>query len=95
MIADSRGYFDREKAEALALQALTYLAGNEEALVRFLGLTGLNPQDLRGVAGDPAFLAGVLDHFLEDEPLLLAFAASAGIRPETVPEARLLLGGRS
>jgi hypothetical protein len=34
------------------------------------------------------FLAGILDHLLSDEPLLLAFCAESGTDPEQVPPAR-------
>jgi hypothetical protein len=34
------------------------------------------------------FLAGILDHLLSDEPLLLAFCAESGTDPEHVPPAR-------
>lgn len=78
----------REGAEAIAVRALAFLAGEEEALVRFLRLSGINPSTLRHAAADPAFLSAVLDYFLENEKLLLALAAHLAIAPHSVAEAR-------
>ena len=85
----------REQAETLALQALGYLAADEDRLHRFLLSTGLTPQDVRDRAGDPAFLAGVLDHLLTDDALVVAFAADNALEPEAVMTARRRLPGLS
>ena len=45
------------------------------------------------LAREPRFLAGVLEHMLGDESLLIAFATSAGIDPAEVARARSALGG--
>ena len=47
---------------------------------------------LRAAAADPGFLDGVLDHMLGDEPLLIAFADSAGHRPGRYRRARTRSG---
>jgi hypothetical protein len=86
---------DRDKAEAIAIQALGYLAGRPEELGRFLTVAGLGPTDLRRAASDPEFLAGVTAFFMDNEPLLLAFAADAGLEPVTVAAAAEELGSRS
>ena len=41
-----------DAAETIALQGLTFLAGDPKRLVRFLSLTGLTPQDLKGFGRD-------------------------------------------
>lgn len=82
-----------EAAEELAISALAFLAGNPEALGRFLSLTGIGPADLRAAAREPGFLAGVLEFFLADESLLLAFVEEAQIRPTMVAAARHVLSG--
>ena len=48
---------------------------------------------IREAAREPGFLAGVLDHMLDDESLLLAFADSAGLDPASIARARRALGG--
>lgn len=83
----------REAAEGLAVDALVFLAADEDRLDRFLALTGLAPGDLRALSGSPGFLAGVLDHLMSDEPLLLAFAEEHRLDPTTVARAHHLLGG--
>jgi hypothetical protein len=82
----------RENAERLAIEALSFIAGEPESLARFLALSGIGPATLRRAAADPAFLAGVLDFVLGDEPLLVAFARHAGIAPEGIARARRAFG---
>jgi len=83
----------REAAEMLAIQALSFIAEEPERLNGFLSATGLTPDRLRESAAAPDFLAGVLEHMLADESLLLAFADSAVIDPADVTRARDALGG--
>ena len=83
----------RETAEMLAIQALGFIAAEPERLEAFLGATGLTLERLRESATQPDFLAGVLEHMLADESLLLAFADSAAIDPAAVARARNALGG--
>jgi hypothetical protein len=82
-----------EAAESLAIQALNFLATEPERLGRFLALSGLGPESIRAAAAESDFLAGVLAHLGEDEPLLVAFAAEAGVTPAEVDRARRLLAG--
>jgi hypothetical protein len=85
----------REAAEALAVQALSYIAQDGERLGRFLSLTGLGPAEIRAAARDPGFLAGVLEYLAGDERLLVDFAKEAGHDPATIEAARIALGGSS
>jgi Protein of unknown function (DUF3572) len=82
----------RETAEILAIQALSFIAEEPERLAAFLAATGLASEAIRDAARQPDFLAGVLDHMLGDESLLVAFADSAGIDPADVARARVTLG---
>ena len=84
-----------DEAEGLAISALSYLAGNPDALGRFLALSGIGPADLRAAAREPGFLAGVLEVFLADESLLLSFVEEAQIRPTMIAAARHALVGDS
>ncbi|HWX84484.1 MAG TPA: DUF3572 domain-containing protein [Xanthobacteraceae bacterium] len=83
----------REAAEMLAIQALSFIAEEPERLNGLLNATGLTLDRLRESANAPDFLAGVLEHMLADESLLLAFAGSAAIDPADVSRARIALGG--
>jgi hypothetical protein len=82
----------REAAETLAIAALAFIAAEPERLEGFLGATGLTVDRLRESAKAPDFLAGVLEHMLADESLLLAFADSAAVDPAAVARARNALG---
>jgi hypothetical protein len=85
----------REIAESLAIQALSFMAGDPERLGRFLAVTGIGPDMIRKAAADPAFLAGVLDHVVADEPLLVAVAEHAGVAPQALERAQAVLNGRA
>ena len=84
----------RKIAEKLAIQALTYLAGDPERLGHFLAATGIGPEMIRKAAADPSFLTGVLDHVVADEPLLLAVADHADVAPQDIEHAQAVLSGR-
>jgi hypothetical protein len=82
-----------EAAEALAVQALTFIAGDGERLGRFLAASGIGPAEIRAAGAEPGFLAGVLDYLASDEGLIVDFAKETGIDPATIGKARHLLGG--
>ena len=83
----------RPQAEALAVQALVWMAGDADLVGRFLAATGAGPADLRARAAEPEFLGVVLDFLLSDEAALVAFAAAENIRPELPMRARAALPG--
>jgi hypothetical protein len=83
----------RPQAEALAVQALAWMASNPDLIGRFLAMTGAGPADLRVRAAEPEFLGFVLDFLLSDEAALVAFAADASIRPDLPMRARIALPG--
>lgn len=93
MIEESRGLLTLEAAETLAIDAFGWLAGEPEALARFLSLAGIEAANLRATATDAGFLTGILDFMTGDEALLTAYAAQAGVRPERVVSARRTLNG--
>lgn len=85
--------FRRESAHVLALQALAFVAADEDLLLPFLAQSGLDPAALRARAEDPQLLAGVVDFLLAEDARVLAFAAGAGIRPEALITLRAALPG--
>jgi len=85
---------DIESAEAIALQGLTFLAQEPARFLRFLKLTGLEPQDARALAGTPELGLAVLEHLAQDESLLLVFAASCAVAPASIGPAISLLRGQ-
>ncbi|PZU87548.1 MAG: DUF3572 domain-containing protein [Chelatococcus sp.] len=82
-----------EDAETLALRALAFLAAEPERLGPFLSATGLGPENLRAAAGEPGFLAAVLQHIGSSDSLLLEFAETMRLKPERIAEARRALDG--
>ncbi len=84
----------RDAALELAVTALGFIAGAPDELSRFLALTGIDPAAIRAAAAEPGFLGGVLAYIAGNERTLLAFTAVAGIAPEEVEKARIVLGGQ-
>ncbi len=81
----------REVAEIVAIQALSFVAGDPERLGVFLAETGIGPETLRSAAADPRFLAGLLDFVLRDDATVKAFAAASELDPTTIAAAREVL----
>lgn len=85
----------REEAEVIALKALGFLANDMTRLERFLALSGVSPQGIRQAAEGPQFLAGLLQHLLSDESLLLTFTAEQDLDPRLPALAAALLAGEA
>jgi hypothetical protein len=83
--------FTLEAAEQLAIQALSFVAGDPERLGRFLAMSGIGPSQIRAAAHEPGFLAGILDYLCSDDRLILDFAAQSGFEPALVETARAIL----
>jgi Protein of unknown function (DUF3572) len=79
-------------AEELAIQALTFIADEPERLERFLSVTGIALGEIRAAAGQPGFLAGILEYVAADERLLTDFAADARADPADIGKALVALG---
>ena len=82
----------REVAEIVAIQALSFIAGDPERLGLFLAETGIGPETLRNAAGDPNFLLSVLDFVLRDDATVKAFAGVSELHPTNIAAARQVLG---
>ena len=83
----------KEAAEALAIQALTFIAADGERLGRFLAITGIGPAEIRATAREPGFMLGVVEFLGGDDALLAAFAAEYGFDPADIGKAATVLGG--
>ena len=81
----------REVAEIVAIQALTFVAGDPERLGLFLAESGLGPETLRTAAANPQFLASVLDFVMRDDATVKAFADASQLHPTNVAAARQVL----
>ena len=81
----------REVAEIVAIQALSFIAGEPERLGLFLAETGIGPETLRTAATEPRFLANVLDFVLRDDATVKAFAAASDLDPTNIAAAHQAL----
>jgi hypothetical protein len=79
---------DTNDAETLGLRALAWILGDDARATRFLTLTGLAADDLRGRIGAPETLAAALRFLEAHEPDLVACAGALGIDPAALPVAR-------
>jgi hypothetical protein len=81
----------REVAEIVAVQALSFVAGDPARLGAFLAETGIGPETLRAAAADPRFLASVLDFVLRDDATVKAFASASQLHPTNIAAAHQAL----
>ena len=75
-------------AEALALAALAATLTDERRARRFLDLTGLDADELRGRAGERSLLAATLAFLEAHEPDLIEVAKLLNVKPEILIAAR-------
>jgi len=75
-------------AETLALSALAATLTDERRAQRFLDLSGIDTEELRRLADDPALLAAVLRFLEAHEPDLIQVAETIGVKPEELVAAR-------
>lgn len=85
--------FGQEFAETVGLQALGWLAGNEDVLPVFMGASGADLAELRARAADPVFLGSVLEFILMDDAWVVAFCDAASIAYDVPARARAALPG--
>jgi hypothetical protein len=81
----------REVAEIVAVQALSFIAGDPERLGAFLAESGIGPETLRTAAADPHFLGSVLDFVMRDDATVKAFADVSKLHPTNIAAARQAL----
>jgi hypothetical protein len=81
----------REVAEIVAIQALSFIAGDPERLGLFLAESGIGPETLRNAAADPRFLASVLDFVMRDDATVKAFANVSQLHPTNIAAAHQAL----
>jgi hypothetical protein len=82
-----------ERAEILSLEALGWLAGDEDGLTRFLSLSGTDIGALRDAAGNRDTLLAVVEFLLTQEDMVLRFCEAVEIEPQALHQARHVLGG--
>lgn len=84
---------DNEAAQALALQCVVFILGEDALRDRFLALSGLDGADIKSRVQDTEFLASILEFLISFEPDLIACADALEEKPETLVTAWRALGG--
>ena len=79
---------DTNDAHTLALNALVWVLQEPDRAERFLALTGLQGDDIRGRLTDPALLDAVLGFLEAHEPDLVACARAIETQPAILISAR-------
>lgn len=82
-----------ENAQTIALQALTWLVGNEDVCQTFLGSTGTSANELKDRATDPEFQASILEFLTMDDTWVVAFCDGVGLAYDEPLKARYALPG--
>ena len=83
-----------DRAETIALQALAWIAADEELLPRLAGATGLSLGEAREQAQDPAFLAGILEFLCMEDRWIQRFCDDQGLPYDTPMKALMALPGQ-
>ncbi|MBU6442640.1 MAG: DUF3572 family protein [Alphaproteobacteria bacterium] len=83
---------ETSRAETVALEALGFLAA-ADALGRFMAASGADIDVIRARAGDPEFLAAVMDFLLGDDALVTDFCAQQELDSAALHRLRRALPG--
>ena len=84
---------NKDAAETIALQALAWIAADDDILPVFMGASGISVDDMKMRTQDPEFLASILDFLLMDDTWIVGFCDSRGLAYDRVLQARRGLPG--
>lgn len=87
--------YSKDQAELIAIQALGWLSAQDDLMMTFLGATGSGLDDVRKRAGDPEFLASVMDFILMDDDWVRGFCDAQTLSYDAVQHIRMALPGGS
>jgi hypothetical protein len=82
-----------ESAQTIALQALAWLAGNDELMPLFMGATGASAETMATEATAPAFQISVLEFLTQNDDWVIGFCDDAQLAYETPMQALAALPG--
>ena len=83
-----------ERAETVALQALAWIAADEELLPQLAGATGMSLENAKESAQDPVFLAGILEFLCMEDRWIQRFCDDQGLPYDTPMKALMSLPGQ-
>ena len=89
----SVGVMRQDQAETIGLQALAWLAAEDELFGTFLGASGAGAADVAEAAGKPEFLGAVLDFVMMEDAWVMAFCDANGLAYTQPMAARAVLPG--
>lgn len=82
-----------EQAQLVALQALSWIAADDDLFAPFVVQSGLTPAELRARAAEPEVHGAVMDFILAEDSRVIAFAESIALAPEKLLTLRQALPG--
>ncbi len=80
-------------AEETALNLIAFLLVDQDRTERLVALTGIGRDDLQSRMQEAEFQAFIFDYALQDDALIIEFAQSVNLHPESVVAARRKLPG--
>lgn len=84
-----------DDAQALALQALTWMMADSDMLQGFMAQSGASPEMFGELVTSRAFLVSVLEFLTSDDAHVLAFTQPLGLEPIMPLEALRQLQGQA
>ena len=79
-----RGPAASETVDALGIKVLAFIVADVDRIIRFLNVTGLQPETIRESAQSSLFLLGVLDYVSKDDELPRALHQELNIAPAAI-----------
>ena len=84
---------NQNRAEALALGALGWMAEDPEIMGQFLGWSGASVDDLRGIGASPGLMIAVIDFILLQDDWVIDASRQIDIPPEKFSSIKAALPG--
>ncbi|MBL4601946.1 MAG: DUF3572 domain-containing protein [Emcibacteraceae bacterium] len=88
---------DHDRAEIIAINCLSFIAGNEKYLSGYLNLSGTDLNQLKENIANPETMAGILasllDYLLQNEKYLIEYAEEYNLNPMDIQKARHVFPG--
>lgn len=70
-----------DEADFIAIKALQHITASTDLLLKFLDVTGLQPENLKSEAKNPSFWAAALDFLRQNDAECTSFATNLGLQP--------------
>lgn len=88
---------DRDHAEIIAINGLSFIASNEKYLSHYIKLSGISLEQLQEGTSNPStmpnILASIIDFFLQNENYLIEFSEENHITPDQIAKTRIFFPG--